>query len=415
MDSPPPDMSDTATGPISLHGTRYARPWILPGIGILVGAVIVVLGYVYWQPLLELFEEREVPRGPAPVEPVALAGGGLVTVASDSPLRKRLQFERVQRQEVDYPLLNATGFVLARLAHGSGPANLRWDFAIPEVASTYAEWLHASADLGSLEIQLAKTRELVRIRVDFLHKEYLRKEANSAVLPLRDLIVAKTEWLQADIQGQKDVTEAEMAFKKAERMRGLLERQLLQAGVDPASLMKKASSLVLVVADVPEAKIELVKTGQQCEATFFAAPHQKYHGHVARLGPAVAREKRTLRVTFELADPDARLLPGMFAEIGLGTDARSNLTIPTEAVLHVGGGDYVFKEESPGTLRVVEVKIGEPRVLSNGDSHHSSVPVLSSGLHEGDRLVGAGAILLKPILPRAISDPLHRASVEKKN
>jgi hypothetical protein len=96
----------------------------------------------------------------------------------------------------------------------------------------------------------------------------------------------------------------------------------------------------------------------------------------------------------------------MFAEVGLGTEMRSILTVPTDAVLHAGRADYMMKEESPGKYRVVEVKVDEPRQIpatspSSGESL-SCIPILE-GLREGDRVVGAGAILLKPIMVKALA------------
>src|SRR6185436_15430209 len=108
----------------------------------------------------------------------------------------------------------------------------------------------------------------------------------------------------------------------------------------------------------------LVEVGQRCEARFFGVPDKTYHGNVGRLGPSLSKEKRTLRVTFELADPASKLIPGMFADIGLGAESREVLTVPTHAVLHAGQADYVMKEETPGTYRAVKVKVDEPREIA---------------------------------------------------
>ena len=39
---------------------------------------------------------------------------------------------------------------------------------------------------------------------------------------------------------------------------------------------------------------------------------------------------------FELSDPQGRLKPGMFADIGLGTDLRDTVMVTADGVLHVG-------------------------------------------------------------------------------
>src|SRR5207248_58417 len=127
----------------------------------------------------------------------------------------------------------------------------------------------------------------------------------------KDLAAAEYDVEQAKLQGAKDIHDAEKVINDAVRNRGLLERQLLQAGVDPTVVAQGKDNLVLVVADVPEAKVAQVRAGQACEARFFSYQDIAYQGRVGRLGPSVSKEKRTLRVTFELHDTDGKLLPGM--------------------------------------------------------------------------------------------------------
>ena len=79
--------------------------------------------------------------------------------------------------------------------------------------------------------------------------------------------------------------------------------------------------------------------------------------------------------------------PGMFAEIGLGTNVRNTLLIPADGVLHVGQSDYVF--------------VGCPGRPMENHAHSHGRTVRKThrgprGLQPGDRVIGAGAILLKP-------------------
>ena len=83
----------------------------------------------------------------------------------------------------------------------------------------------------------------------------------------------------------------------------------------------------------------------------------------------------------------------MFAEIGLGTDVRETLMIPADGVLHVGQSDYVILAGEAGVWKITEVKTGE--------QYGNRIEVLH-GLKAGDRVVGSGAILLKPYVVRDI-------------
>lgn len=396
-------MLSTEQAPPLPRGNR----WVM-GAGIVAGALLLsALGYWFREPVLAVFA-APAPRKAFVEEPLKLVGKDQIAVVSTSPLNHRLKIAAVKRQELEYPLLNVSGYVMARLAPGVDQASSRWDFASPEVATAYGDWLHAREDVVVLEKQAGKTRKLVEVQVQFYKEELQRKEKgySMAAVSERDFFAAKAEYMKADIQGQKDITDAISALKKAERTRGLLERQLMQAGVDPEVVRKANEGLVLVVAEVPESKIGLVKVGQACEAKFYGAPEIQYHGRVGRLGPSVAKEKRTLRVTFEVANPGGKLLPGMFAEVGLGTESRRLLTVPVEAVLHADNADYVMKVETDGQFRAVKVTVDEPRHASHHEGpngHADCIPVLD-GLHEGERVVGDGAILLKPMLVKVIAN-----------
>jgi multidrug efflux pump subunit AcrA (membrane-fusion protein) len=149
----------------------------------------------------------------------------------------------------------------------------------------------------------------------------------------------------------------------------------------------------VVVADVPEAKLGLVREGQACQARFYAFPGQVFTGRVGSLAPTISKERRTLRVLFELVDTDGRLKPGMFADVGLGTDTREALMAPTDGVLHVGLADYLLVGAPDGAWRVTEVRVGE--------LHGLRVEILQ-GVKPGEIVLGKGAILLKPFVVQAV-------------
>src|SRR5439155_8667 len=160
-------------------------------------------------------------------------------------------------------------------------------------------------------------------------------------------------------------------------------RQLQRSGLETDIFQKATRDDDLVVADVPEAKVSRVQVGQSCEARFFGLPNETFEGKVYSLSPVLSKERLTLRVLFKLFDPNAHLRPGMFAEIGLGTDPRTILRIPADGVVHVGRFDYVLLRNGADTWRVTELRLGE--------SFGLEVEVLD-GLKRGDRILGRGAI-----------------------
>ena len=67
--------------------------------------------------------------------------------------------------------------------------------------------------------------------------------------------------------------------------------------------------------------------------------------------------------------------------------------IPADSVLHVGQSDYVILAGEAGVWKITEVKTGE--------QYGARIEVLQ-GLKAGDRVIGSGAILLKPYVVRDI-------------
>ena len=209
----------------------------------------------------------------------------------------------------------------------------------------------------------------------------------------KDLAAESANLIQAEITGRKETHEAETAVRVARRSEAALGRQLQLAGLDPDLLKVVTSDVDLVLADVPEARQGQVKVGQGCQATFFGLPKRRFAGMVLRIAPALSKERRSLRVLFTIDDRDDELRPGLFAEIGLGTDPREALLVAADGVLHVGRADYVLVGAEANTWRVAEVQVGEPH---NGDVE------LLDGVKPGDRLIGKGAILFKPLVVRAL-------------
>ena len=339
------------------------------------------------------------------VEIVKLIGQHRLAIEPGTPLEKKLASAVVEQQETHAPKLKVTGAVVARMPPGKEKeaAEGRWDFNTPELASAYADWLRARADVPFNEKQLVNIRklseEVLKAKKDVWDR--LENLVKAGTDPLKDLAAAKADYQQAYAQSQKDEHEAMTNVANAKRTLATLERQLFQAGVDPELLTKATESTAIVMAEVPEDRIGLVEKGQACLARFYAFPRESVPGTVRSLAPTISKERRTLRVFFQLGDPKGRLKPGMFAEIGLGTNIRKTLRIPADGVLHVGQSDYVLVGTKPGEWKVAEIKTGE--------QYGSRIEVLE-GLRPGDRVIGAGAILLKPYVVRDVQAAVDAAA-----
>jgi Cu(I)/Ag(I) efflux system membrane fusion protein len=145
-------------------------------------------------------------------------------------------------------------------------------------------------------------------------------------------------------------------------------------------------STVWVNAEVPESLSAAVRPGTPVEARVAAWPGQTFRGRVAAILPELNAETRTVRARIELANPGARLAPGMFATLAFApTHARPALLVPSEAVIRTGTRTVVILAGEKGMFRPVDVETG---VESGGDTQ------ILKGLAEGDRVVLSGQFLI---------------------
>jgi cobalt-zinc-cadmium efflux system membrane fusion protein len=328
-------------------------------------------------------------------EVATLVGPRLLAIAPNSALEQKLDARKAETETVTAPLLTVTASVAAHFMGGTANPKDRWQFQSADVSNAYADWRRAQNDAEFSQKQLDKTRELASAQVAHFTEVYerLKKLVDTGTETPKDLANAKADLVQAELQTKKDVFDAESAVNTALRTRAAAERTLFQAGIDPQDLEDRDDEVAIVVAQVPEAKMSVVREGESVEARFYGIADRTFPGRVARLAPTLSPERRTLRVLFELPDPDHQLKPGMFADVGLGTDPRQAVVIPSDAVIHVGRGDFVFARSAPGPWRIQEVTLSE--------AQGASVEV-QSGLVAGEEVIGAGAILLKPFLVRAL-------------
>jgi len=144
-------------------------------------------------------------------------------------------------------------------------------------------------------------------------------------------------------------------------------------------------SVWLTVA-VPEAQAAAVAPGQTVEARLPAYVGEVFKGTVSTILPQTNADSRTLQVRVELANPGARLRPGLTAQVSLeqGIDQHV-LWVPGEAVIRTGHQALVMLAEEGGHYRPVEVRTGP---------ENDGQTAILQGLQEGQQVVSSGQFLL---------------------
>jgi Cu(I)/Ag(I) efflux system membrane fusion protein len=143
---------------------------------------------------------------------------------------------------------------------------------------------------------------------------------------------------------------------------------------------------VWVVAQVPEGMVASVRPGTSAQVRTAAFPDETFKGKVTALLPEVDPATRTLKARVEVANPQAKLSPGMFARVSFSPgDAREVLAVPSEAVIRTGRRTLVMVTGKDGRFAPVEVETG-----AEGDGKTE----IRKGLAEGDKVVSSGQFLI---------------------
>jgi multidrug efflux pump subunit AcrA (membrane-fusion protein) len=162
---------------------------------------------------------------------------------------------------------------------------------------------------------------------------------------------------------------------------------------------------VWIEAQVYEADVAFIKEGLPVSAVVKTFPNREFRGTVAFLEPHLNAATRTLRVRFDVQNPEHELRHGMYATVtlqvpavrlsSLPKDADEEqkrmheqglvLAVPESAVIDTGSRKIVYREAEPDEFEGVEVRLG-PRC-------GAFYPVLS-GLRAGDRVATSGSFLI---------------------
>ncbi|HZZ82828.1 MAG TPA: efflux RND transporter periplasmic adaptor subunit [Gemmataceae bacterium] len=364
--------------------------------------------------------EDDAKRPSRPEEVVTLAGPRTLAIKAGTPLDDKLdKIAKVREATLTTPIVRVTGAAYVSLKPGKDKSTDTWQFASSELLTVFSDWRRAVADVDFQKQQLKLIEELNDKRVKRQEEVLARKEKlyKIGTETLESMEAERTNLMAFEIQKRKEIHEQQTQVTIAERTMATLARQLQQNGLEPTMLRAVASAGEIVVAEVPERQVRLVKVGMHCTVDFFALPdHKPFTGKVSAIAPVISKEKRVAAVQFVVEDKQKEIRPGMFARIGLG-DKRDALVMPADGVLHVGDRDYVLVGDNADRWDIFQVETGE--LLSNdfetlpGDLIRGEIEILSGyslaqpgrRLQKNDRVIGAGAILLQPMLIRALQRP----------
>lgn len=171
-------------------------------------------------------------------------------------------------------------------------------------------------------------------------------------------------------------------------------------------------STLLIDFFLPEQDFPLLKPGQAVTVRVAAYPEQSFEARIEAISPRVDNETRNLLVRASMANPDGKLLPGMFANLEVQLpDSAPRVVVPETAVAFTLYGNSVYvvvpqkqkaddkdtdvastsqTKATPSSEKKLEV---ERRFVKTGERREGNVVILE-GLKPGEQVVTSGQLKL---------------------
>ncbi|HTR62825.1 MAG TPA: efflux RND transporter periplasmic adaptor subunit [Candidatus Binataceae bacterium] len=272
----------------------------------------------------------------------------------------------------------------------------------------------SSEELGQAKAEYLKTRSLLAISEENLRRE--QELFGKKIAPMKDVLEARAVHDTAlaqfkssrenlrlliparelDSLGWTEKGGALSEFPLASPIAGTLVKRQLAIGTmidrndDPLVVIDLDK--VWVMAAVFEHDLAGLHEGEDAAIKVDAYPDQTFRGKVTYVGNEIDRANRTVQARIEVPNPQHLLKPGMFAHAAIAvSEARRVLVAPESAVFDVGEEKVVFVASGAGQYVAHDVQLG---------TSAGGVVEILSGVHENDRVVSRGGLVLKALLTK---------------
>ena len=163
---------------------------------------------------------------------------------------------------------------------------------------------------------------------------------------------------------------------------------------------------IFVDFNLPQSNAEQIKVGQEIVVTTDAFKDASFTGKITAVSPKVDTNTRNIQIEAQLANPDKKILPGMFANVNikLGDEVKM-LTLPQTAVTYNPYGSTIFIAKPTGK----KDKQGKPALeaqqvfVTTGPTRGDQVAILK-GVEEGATVVTSGQLKLKNGTPLIVNN-----------
>lgn len=336
-------------------------------------------------------------------------------ITLDSVAERLAGIERLTVSSATTSALVANGTITFD-ANRVSVASSRVDGHIVAVRADLGQQVPAGGLLAILESpEVGQTRgelERARASVDIARRNYEREDRlfREQISPQKEMLEAENAYRSAQAEYQSAASRLSAIGASDGRggifnLRSAISGTVVERNASPGATVGPSNNLftvadlrnVWITVDVYEGDLSRVRQGAVATVIPTALAGESFLGRVTYAGGIVDTASRTFKVRVEVANPNFRLRPGMFAQVRVETipdGSAGAITVPDAAVQEVDGRQVVFIAANQRGRYIARAVTLGPRT---GDGRL----VIKSGLSAGEQIVAKGAFQLKAELTKA--------------
>jgi membrane fusion protein, multidrug efflux system len=230
----------------------------------------------------------------------------------------------------------------------------------------------------TLERATRLRKDLVNTQVDIEVAEARGIQTKATVDNLRATIAKKI--IRAPFAGRVGIRQVELG-------------QVLSSGNPVVSL--QTVTPIYAEFQLPQQALADVKLGQRISLKVDVFPDSTWDGSITTINPEVDPSTRNVRMRATVENKDARLTPGMFANVDVFADHEEKvLVVPATSILFAPYGDSVYVLEKTKGPDGKDQLVAKQRFVRVGERRGDFAAIVS-GLKPDETVVSNGAFKVK--------------------
>ena len=224
----------------------------------------------------------------------------------------------------------------------------------------------------------------------------------------------------ADAKSKSAQVESQTALVAKKNLKAPFSGRVGIVSINPGQYVNPGDKLltlqtldpIFVDFNLPQNNAEQIQVGQKVVVTTDAFKDASFTGKITAVSPKVDTNTRNIQVEAQVANPDKKIFPGMFANVNIQIGEQVKLlTLPQTAVTYNPYGSTVFVAKPTGK----KDKQGKPALeaqqvfVTTGATRGDQVAILK-GVEEGATVVTSGQLKLKNGTPLIINNKVQPAN-----